>query len=208
MLKPPSTTPTCSRRKLRWSIWPRMGCRCSSGKNFRPPARSISSSSCRGQALSVRLSGQVVWQDWNGRAGIQFVDVPKASRRLLTEFLSANAARRILTGAAARRDRRSGRASAVGHCVGLRADARQPQRSSTAYEAVPKQSSSAKSDADNRRLQARYACRLGAEVYRTGTNVPNHCCLTDLSSGGCYLEVTLPFAPGSSVEIVVRTYGI
>jgi len=57
----------------------------------------------------------------------------------------------------------------------------------------------------NRRTQARYACRLGAEVYRTGTSVPHYCCLTDLSSGGCYLEVNLPFATGSSVEIVVRT---
>jgi hypothetical protein len=30
--------------------------------------------------------------------------------------------------------------------------------------------------------------------------------LTDLSSGGCYLEVRLPFPVGSSIEIVVRTY--
>ena len=61
-------------------------------------------------------------------------------------------------------------------------------------------------DPNNRRPQVRYACRLGAEVYRTGTSVPNHCCLTDLSSGGCYLEVPLPFPQGSSIEIVVRTY--
>ena len=61
-------------------------------------------------------------------------------------------------------------------------------------------------DADNRRAQTRYNCRIGAEVYRTGTSVPNHCCLTDLGSGGCYLEVSLPFPRGSSVEIVVRTY--
>jgi PilZ domain len=62
------------------------------------------------------------------------------------------------------------------------------------------------SDPDNRRTKARYSCRLGAEVYRTGTSVPNHCCLTDLSSGGCYLEVSLPFPQGSSVEILVRTH--
>jgi hypothetical protein len=55
-------------------------------------------------------------------------------------------------------------------------------------------------------MQARYACRLGAEVYRTGIAVPHHCCLTDLSSGGCYLEGSLSFPQGSSVEIVVRTY--
>jgi hypothetical protein len=66
--------------------------------------------------------------------------------------------------------------------------------------------SAAPADANNRRTQARYACRLGAEVYRTGNPVPNHCCLTDLSSGGCYLEVALPFPQRSAIEIVVRTY--
>jgi hypothetical protein len=72
--------------------------------------------------------------------------------------------------------------------------------------AAPQVSSASTFDADNRRTQARYVCRLGAEVYRTGTSVPNHCCLTDLSSGGCYLEVPLPFPKGGEVEIVVRTY--
>jgi hypothetical protein len=38
--------------------------------------------------------------------------------------------------------------------------------------------------------------------------VPNHCCLTDLSAGGCYLEVSLPFAKGTSVEILVHTHEI
>jgi len=61
------------------------------------------------------------------------------------------------------------------------------------------------SDADNRRSQQRYSCRLGSQVYRTGISVPHHCCLTDLSSGGCYLEVSLPFPMGTSVEITVRT---
>ena len=44
------------------------------------------------QNSPVRLSGQVVWQDWNGRAGVHFVDVPKASRRLLDEFLTVSLA--------------------------------------------------------------------------------------------------------------------
>jgi hypothetical protein len=77
----------------------------------------------------------------------------------------------------------------------------EPQKS---REAAPAPTSDA-ADRDNRRTQTRYACRIGAEVYRTGRTVPNHCCLTDLSSGGCYLEVPLPFPTGSSVEIVVRT---
>jgi hypothetical protein len=65
---------------------------------------------------------------------------------------------------------------------------------------------SERSDPDNRRGQTRYACRLGAEVYRTGIAVPTHCCLTDLSAGGCYLEVPIPFTKDTSVEITVRTY--
>ncbi|HXX01063.1 MAG TPA: PilZ domain-containing protein, partial [Candidatus Acidoferrales bacterium] len=76
----------------------------------------------------------------------------------------------------------------------------------TAMQALSNVHAEARADADNRRTQTRYSCRLGAEVYRTGTSVPNHCCLTDLSSGGCYLEVPLPFPSGSSVEILVRTY--
>ena len=62
------------------------------------------------------------------------------------------------------------------------------------------------SDPKNRRAQSRYSCRLGAQVYLTGSSVPNHCCLTDLSSRGCYLEVSLPLPPGSTVEILVRTH--
>jgi CheY-like chemotaxis protein len=175
------------------------------GKKLPPTSKVYFQFKLPQQALSVRLSGQVVWQDWNGRAGIQFVDVPKASRKLLTEFLGANAPAESL------QERLPDVTVEVEEPLQLATVSVSEQthgshpRSSTAYEAVPKQSSSAKSDADNRRLQARYACRLGAEVYRSGTNVPNHCCLTDLSAGGCYLEVNLPFAPGSSVEIVVRT---
>ena len=38
--------------------------------------------------------------------------------------------------------------------------------------------------------------------------MPNYCCLTDLSAGGCYLEVSLPFPQGETVEILVRTYDL
>jgi len=73
-----------------------------------------------------------------------------------------------------------------------------------AAPAVPQRETT--TDSPNRRAEARHSCRIGAEVYRTGTSVPNHCCLTDLSAGGCYLELQMPFAQGSSVEILVRTY--
>jgi CheY-like chemotaxis protein len=167
------------------------------------------------QKSSVRLSGQVMWQDWNGRAGIQFIDVPKTSRRLMTEFLDVHLPKM---------SKQNGNDAEVDF-----ADSQQENVSSIAVEMeepLPVSSaaeqthghahSSSKSgaaaapaaiaDNDNRRAQTRYSCRIGAEVYRTGTSVPNHCCLTDLSSGGCYLEFTLPFPSGTSVELLVRTH--
>jgi DNA-binding response OmpR family regulator len=188
------------------------------------------------QSSAVRLSGELIWQDWNGRAGVQFVDVPKASRRLLTDFLSANlpassqqerlpdvtvemeeppqmamvsVAEQIHGNSKASLETEISRIevsqglvshSEAAHNTGSY-DAKTAAHADYEVAAKPSENS-----IDNRRTQARYACRLGAEVYRTGTSVPNHCCLTDLSSGGCYLEVSLPFPSGSSVEILVRTH--
>ena len=63
------------------------------GKKLPPTGKVYFQFQLPGQRSSVRLSGQVVWQDWNGMAGIHFVDVPKTSRRLLDEFLSAKIGR-------------------------------------------------------------------------------------------------------------------
>ncbi len=159
-----------------------------------------------GQAASVRLSGQLVWQDWNGRGGVQFLDVPRTSRRLMDEFLGANLPKGgqqesiEVTVEVEQSLQLTGVAVAGGLQAGHTSEADHAQ--STVADSAAKHNE----DPNNRRNQIRYNCRLGAEVYRTGTPVPNHCCLTDLSSGGCYLEVSLPFPQGSSVEIVVRTY--
>ena len=75
-----------------------------------------------------------------------------------------------------------------------------------AEQVAPALAATEAADPNNRRSQSRYNCRIGAVVYRAGTSIPNHCCLTDLSSGGCSLEVSLPFPRGSSVEILVRTH--
>ncbi len=154
-----------------------------------------------GQKSSVRLSGQIVWQDWNARAGIQFVDVPKTSRRLITEFLSA-------TLPAESEQQFSDVTIEVEEPLQLAtvSVAEQTHGQHSGLETVTVSEPKNEPDPDNRRNQKRYSCRIGAEVYLTGTSVPNHCCLTDLSSGGCYLEVPLPFPQGASVEIVVRTY--
>src|SRR5579859_3673663 len=173
------------------------------GKRLPPTTKVYFQFNLPGQPASIRLSGQVMWQDWNGRAGIHFVDVPKASRRLLDEFLAANA-----------------NAADKADIADVTVELEQPwQAASSSERGDPSEkpdrgacgvaaatSTVTATEADNRRQQTRYSCRLGAEVYRTGTSVPNHCCLTDLSSGGCYLEVALPFPKGAEVEILVRTY--
>jgi DNA-binding NarL/FixJ family response regulator len=176
------------------------------GKKLPPTSKVYFLFKLPGQSASIRLSGQVVWQDWNGRAGVQFVDVPKTSRKLLTEFLS------VSLPAESQQERLPDVTVEVEEPLQLATisvseqthGSAQPKH--TAHEVSVQEQPQTHADPDNRRTQTRYACRLGAEVYRTGTSVPNHCCLTDLSSGGCYLEVSLPFPAGSSVEIVVRTY--
>ena len=194
------------------------------GKKLPPTSKVYFQFRLPGQPASIRLSGQVIWQDWKGLAGISFVDVPKASRRLVTDFLEAALPREVqpeqLPDVTVEVE--SGNSDDPGQLAtvsvgeqthgshggkkredGSRARATQEV---TTHEFAGASEVSADRDPDKRRSKARYACRLGAEVYRTGTSVPHHCCLTDLGSGGCYLEVSLPFPQGSSVEILVRTH--
>ena len=175
------------------------------GKKLPPTSKVYFQFKLPGQMSSVRLSGQLVWQEWNGRSGVQFVDVPRTSRRLLDEFLDAHLPKDV-------------EKQKVFEVNDVTVEMEEPavisrertphhgSETAVAEEVAPPTTADATSDADNRRTQKRYSCRIGAEVYRTGTSVPNHCCLTDLSSGGCYLEVPSPFPLGNSVEIVVRTY--
>ena len=171
------------------------------GKKLPPTSKIYFQFKLPGQSTSVRLSGQVVWQDWNGRAGVQFVDVPTSSRRLLTDYLGANLPSEAMgeqfpdVTVEMEEPRQLATMSVAEQTHGSRR--KQNTAVADAQESAP--------DPDHRR-QIRYACRLGAEVYRTGVSVPHHCCLTDLSFGGCYLEVPARFPEGASVEIVVRTY--
>jgi len=48
----------------------------------------------------------------------------------------------------------------------------------------------------------------GPRSIKKGSSVRNYCHLSDLSPGGCYLEMPLAFEAGVTVEIVVRTYEI
>lgn len=179
------------------------------GKKVPPTSKVYFQFKLPGQKSSVRLSGQLMWQDWNGRGGVQFVDVPKASRKLLDEFLEAH----LPKGSEEQNffevnDVPVEMEEAAGRVV-ISRERKTDHGAQTALveEAAPSIAEKETTpDSPNRRAQARHSCRIGAEVYRTGTSVPNHCCLTDLSAGGCYLEVALPFPQGSSVEILVRTY--
>jgi len=176
------------------------------GKQLPPTSKVYFQFKLPGQSASVRLSGQVIWQDWNGRGGVQFVDVPKASRRLLEEFLAANVSkneRQEFPDVTVEMEEPVP-VAAVSGAEAARVAVAEPSPA-RAVEAEGSAAAQAEMDANNRRAQTRYSCRLGAEVYRTGVAVPHHCCLTDLSAGGCYLEMPLPFPQGSSIEILVRT---
>lgn len=157
-----------------------------------------------GQTASVRLSGQVVWQDWKGRAGIHFVAVPKSSRLLLNEFLSTashNVGSEEKVSAVTVELEESFPMTPVP--VAVQAEKLdEPQEANVG----PRQDRRASRRGDDRREQTRYSCRVGAEVYRTGIAVPHHCSLTDLSPSGCYLEMPLPFARKTAIEITVRTH--
>ena len=179
------------------------------GKKLPPTNKVYFQFTLPGQKSAVRLSGQVVWQEWNGRAGVQFVDVPKSSRRMLDEFLAANLPEESKSDEAEQTVELHEPLPIATLTVAETSHSSETQSRpevKAAHEDTATAVLEPKSEPNNRRAQLRYACRLGAEVYLIGTSVPNRCCLTDLSSGGCYLEVPLPFPKGASVEIVVRTY--
>jgi hypothetical protein len=187
------------------------------GKKLPPASKVYFQFQLPGQTTPVRLSGHVVWQDWNGRAGVQFVDVPKASRKALHEWLQrslADAPKRELA------------AEVVEVVHSARPNESRPSESKPSESSVEvdrhhagniyaakqevqerdqKASARLRAEPDNRRGQTRYACRLGAEVYQQGSSVRNYCHLSDLSPGGCYLEMPLAFSSGTAVEITVRT---
>ena len=137
-----------------------------------------------GQQQLVRLSGEVAWQDSTGRTGVRFLDVPQASRRLMQAWLQQHS---------------SGRTPA---------QSSQPSVPAPALDyksAKPNTDLAQGASAGNRRGERRLACKIGAEVYRLGTNVPNRCTLSDISEGGCYVEMPSPLSGQSGVEILVRT---
>lgn len=124
----------------------------------------------------VRLAGDVMWQDRSGRVGIRLVSVPATSKRILYHWLQEHAVADSPAGEA------------------LEFEARNPGPVGTGAQS-----------ASNRRDRERRACSLGADVYREDSNVPNRSTLSDISTGGCYVETPEPFPQGTVLTIVVRT---
>ena len=169
------------------------------GKHLPPTCKVYFQFQLPGQKATIRLSGQVVWQEWSGRAGVQFVDVPQSSRRLLTQWLHENLGQKPETPLAAL-------TVDVKHSIvpgeGQMVTVAEPRGKGHDRDAVAR----LRSEPSNRRGQTRYACRLGAEVYQQGSPVRNYCHLSDLSPGGCYLEMQMAFPAGTPIEITVRTH--
>ena len=147
-----------------------------SGSALPPACKVYFQFSLPGQPQAVRLSGEVAWQDASGRSGIRFVDVPQSSRRMMHAWLLQNSFR-------------------------------QQKNQTPPPNATSGSGAAAKSGGlgGNRRGERRFPCKLGAEVYRSGSNVPNRCTLSDISEGGCYVEMPTPLEGQSNIEILVRT---
>jgi CheY-like chemotaxis protein len=137
-----------------------------------------------GEKSSVRLSGDVVWQDSTGRVGIRFVDVPQTSRRTMNEWIKGSLSR----------------LAAAEQNAPKKAQLPPPEMVATRLAGLGLSAGSS-----NRRVQKRRACHLSADVFRMGEGVPNRCTLSDVSTGGCYVETPSPFPGNTSLEIVVRT---
>jgi c-di-GMP-binding flagellar brake protein YcgR len=145
-----------------------------------------------GQGKMVRLSGAVAWQDFSGRAGINFLDVPQASRKLIQGWLQQNGVR-------------PGEVAEEPAEPVIERFALEPKLKETksAAQAAPVPENAL--DAADRRRGERVPCQLGATVNPVGTSTPNHCSLSDISEGGCYVEMPTPLPGKADVEITVRT---
>ncbi|MGA3196939.1 MAG: PilZ domain-containing protein [Terriglobales bacterium] len=159
-----------------------------------------------GQKEVVRLAGEVAWQDFSGRTGVRFVDVPQASKRLIQGWLEQY-------GPAPNAELEPSRER-----ESEPQPAREPEletqiittpisleEHSEESDEQPDTAGPDETNENNRRKGERLSCKVGAEVYCAGISIPNRCSLSDISEGGCYVEMPSPFPARSAVEIVIRT---
>jgi hypothetical protein len=135
---------------------------------------------------------------------VHFLDVPQTSKRLLSDWLAANVNQASKQEAALEPEtvEKKTTVKVTDEIVPASWTGDKPVAKDHDREAVAR----LRSEPGNRRGQTRYACRLGAEVYQRASTVRNYCHLSDLSPGGCYLEMPVAFPTGTQVEITVRTH--
>src|SRR5437660_3304602 len=153
-----------------------------------------------GQQQLVRLSGEVAWQHASGRTGIRFLDVPQSSRRLMQTWLQQHSARPATRRPAqppasqpcvaqSSATQSSATQSSAGQSGPVREKTLEPEDSTVVSNGGNRRKQQHFANASNRRGEHRFACKLGVEVYRLGSKVPNRCILSDLSEGCCYVEM-------------------
>ncbi len=136
-----------------------------------------------GQDSLIRLAGEVMWRNASGRVGVRFVNVPETSKKILRRWMDEQS-------------------QANSHAPsGDESTANSSVRVSTSLGLLS-------ASAPDRRNLSRRACCLGAEIYREDCTVPHRCSLSDISTGGCYVETTEPFPQGTVLTIVVRTHDL
>jgi len=135
-----------------------------------------------GEAATIRLSCEVIWQNDSGNVGMRFAHVPQASRRVL-EYWIKNKVGGELQVAHSPADEPS-------------SDLRQKLVAQLGLIAAPP---------SDRRQQTRHPCALGAQVSRAGSTVQQRCVISDISSGGCYVQTSEPLPVGTSIEVAIRT---
>jgi len=133
-----------------------------------------------GQDAAIQLAGEVMWRAASGRVGVRFVNVPQTSKRVLQQWVEEQAT------------------ADSGSRSNPESNSRITVRFSTGLGLLS-------ASAPDRRNLLRRTCCIGAEIYRADGSVPHRCTLSDLSTGGCYVETTEPFPEGTVLTIVVRT---
>jgi len=154
----------------------------SSRRNVPPRCKVYFEFTLPGQVSVVRLSGDVVWQDAFGRVGLRFARLPHSSQKVLNTWLSENLA---------------GQLQAAPDSETARLPIEVKETEGDAEDGT--------SSSSDRRTRTRYNCRLSADVYPLGSTTPQHCSLSDISFGGCYVETNESYPTGTAVDIVVRT---
>lgn len=154
------------------------------GSKLPPACKVYFRFSVPGNDSAVRLAGEVMWQDVTGRVGIRFAKVPDSSMRILRTWIQQHSTVNEKQGA---------QTMSEPEIVKMR---------------LPAGLGLLSASAPDRRNLLRRACTFGAEVYRGESKVPNRCTLSDISTGGCYIETTEPFPSGSIVTVVVRTHEV